>query len=153
MLESETATINGRKYEVTKLPYSAGKALLVRLFKVAGPTLVRVVAGVPSVQDKELGDLQVSEIFPTMTAAVDQLASDLSEEDLDALVSTFGEYSWIVDGSHRHQLTAEYRELHFAGNYLELFQWLAFALRVNYAGFFKGPGLASMLARAQTPTP
>lgn len=153
MLKSETTTINGHQYEVTQLPYSQGKSLLVRLFKVLGPTFARLVAGAPSINDKNLADLQVSEVVPALASAADQLAQDLSEEDLDATVGALGEFSYVLEGKTRHQLKADFLEFHFAGNYTELFQWLAFALRVNYLGFLKGRGLGDMLARAQAVTP
>jgi hypothetical protein len=149
VLTSETTTINGHKYEVTKLPYSLGKSLLVRLFKTLAPSLARLVAGAPSAKDKNVLDLDLATVAPAIASVADQLAHDLSEEDLDFAVASLGEYSYVINGKDRQQLVADFIEFHFAGNYGELFQWLAFALRVNYLGFLKGRGLEALLARAQ----
>ena len=150
-LKSESKTINGHKYEVTQLPYTPGKRLLVRLYKVFAPALAQGLAGVPELKDQSIGDLQVSTIAPAFSRAVEQLARDLSEEDFDAMVEALAEYTFLVnDQGHKRQLSADEREFLFAGNYLELFQWLGFALRVNYAGFLKGRDLAADLARLQT---
>jgi hypothetical protein len=151
VLKKESATINGQKYEVTQLPYSAGHRLLLRLYKVLGPALAEAFANAPDLKDSSIGDLPLRKIGPALGAAATRLAQDLSEEDFDHMVETLAEYTRLIDDTGRpKKLDADAREFHFAGNYLELFQWLGFALRVNYLGFSNGRDvLTQALARAR----
>jgi len=150
-LKSESKVINGTTYEVTQLPYSLGHKLLLRLYKVLGPTIGKALSNSPELEDKDLGELNVREIGPAFSTAVEQLAADLGEDDFDYVVDTLAEYSFLIgDKGAKRQLKNE-MEFRFAGNYLELFQWLAFALRVNFLGFSNGQDLLSgVLARIRT---
>jgi hypothetical protein len=151
MLTSETKTINGTKYKVTKLPYGLGKTLLLRLLKILGPAFAQAVAHAPELKGKTLGNLPISQLGPAFGAAVKQLLEGLNEDDFDLMVETLGEYTSIVGekGVERRLDEAE-REFRFSGNYGELFSWLYFALKVNYLNFSKGRDmLKHVLAKAQ----
>jgi hypothetical protein len=152
MLKSEETTINGTKYRVTQLPYSKGKSLMLRLSKVLGPAIAEAIAQAP--KDQDLGDMQVSALGGSLSGAFDKLVHNLSEEDFDFAVETFGTYTHITDGKGQLKaLDASEREFRYAGNWGELFQWLVFAFRVNYLGFSNGrDALTGVLARVQAMT-
>lgn len=154
-LKSETKTINGHTYDVTQLPYSQGKSLLMRLFKCLGPAMAKALGVAPELKDRKLSEMKLSEVAPVLGVTCEQLAQDLSEEDFDFAVALLGQYSYVIgDTGARQQLTSDFLEFHFAGNYGELFQWLAFALRVNYLGFLRGralDGLAQEMAQKTNP--
>ena len=147
MLEHEKATINSTGYKVTKLPYKASKRVLLRLYKALGPALGQGLADAlagPSGLRSVLG----AEIGPALGAAVRTLAETLAEEDFDFIVEALAEYTEISKSTDKWVPLKNEMEFHFSGNMPELFQWLAFALRVNFGGFFDGQGLAALLTTA-----
>jgi hypothetical protein len=153
-LPSETTTINGTEYEVTMLPYSLGRKLLVRLYKVLAPPLASVVAEAPNVNgDVELNLESLATLIglaPALSAGANTLAEHLTEDDLEYVVSTLMQFTKIKNERGIFvPLTKADAEFHYAGNYGEQFQWLWFALKVNYAGFLKGQSLADLSAKAE----
>ena len=148
MLESETTTINGRTYEVTKLPYKLGKKILLILYRTVGPAAAEALAKAP---EGNLADIQVRHLAPAFSAAVGGLAERLEEKDFDLVVDTMAQYTKISKegASNLIPLKGEI-EFHFSGNYGELFKWLGFALRVNYSGFSGEHGsLADVLQKVK----
>lgn len=151
MLKSETTTINGVEYEVTQLPYSQGKTLLVRLYKVLGPPLADAIAQAPGVSgDAEVSLTNFSELSPAISAVVRTLATTVTEKDFDAVVSTLAQFSKVANDQGVLVPLKSKMEFLFSGNYSALFAWLGFALKVNYSDFFGGQGpLATLLAKAK----
>ena len=152
MLDSEKTTINSVGYQVTKLPYKASKRVLLRLYKALGPALGQGLADAlagPSGLRSVLG----TEIGPALGAAVRTLAETLAEDDFDFVVEALAEYTQISKSEGKWLPLKQEMEFHFAGNMPELFQWLAFALRVNYGGFFDGKGLGALLTPTNAASP
>jgi hypothetical protein len=152
VLKSEKKTINGSVYQVTTLPYGVGKRVLLRLCKVCGPTVAKAFAAAPDLRDKDLGDLQVAAVTPALAAAVEQLVMDLDEDSFDMISDALAGATVILEGDKQIELS-QVREVRFAGNYGEMLQWLAFALKVNFFNFSGGLGqkMAAALAHVQTP--
>jgi hypothetical protein len=147
VLKSEKTTINGTGYKVTQLPYKLGHKLLLRLYKVAGPALADTFAHAP---EGSLAEVQVRDVAPALAAALKGLAEQLHEADFDFAVETLAEYTQISSEPDKWIPLKSQMEFHFAGNYAELFQWLGFALKVNYGGFIGERGaLAALLARVK----
>lgn len=142
MLKQESVTINGTEYEITQLPYSVGRKLLLRLYKVMGPTLAATAAKAPDLGDvKSLGDISVERLLPALTGGAAALADNLSEKDFEYMVDTLAGYTKVSNGEGGFLPLKQEMEFLFAGNYMEQFQWLGMALKVNYLGFMKGRGL------------
>jgi len=148
MLSSEKTVINGNGYEVRQLPYKLGHRLLLRLYKVLGPTVARGIASAPNLGN--LADFQVERLAPMLAGAIETLAGVLSEEDFDFVVDTLAEYTLLSKGDDKWVPLKQEMEFHFAGNYPELFKWLGFALKVNFSGFFGERGFGDLVARLQT---
>jgi len=152
-LSSERTTIGEVRYEVTKLPYKAGRKVLLRLYKVAGPALARAVALAPEAKGKRLLDLDLHALAPAISALVEKLAETLTEEDLDFIVDQLASYTTISrDGEKWPALKTEMDFL-FSGNYGDWIQWLGFALRVNFGGFFDGPAWVALREKAVQGSP
>lgn len=156
-LKSETATFGEHTFEVTQLPYSRGHRVLLRLFKALGPGLAEALSKFPALQGRELGTLDVTEIAQVFAAGAERLANDLSDEDFDFVTDELAEFSFLKKGERKLPLKNE-REFLFAGDYLLMFQWLGFALRVNFFGFLKGrdviaEGLARLQAQQESRSP
>ena len=148
MLKHETKTIGGNTYEVSQLPYSIGHKVLLRLMKAVGPSLSQLFANAPELKGKKVSELDLKELAPSAAAVSQRLAEDLNEEDFQYVTDTLAEYSWLVRDGKKLPLLQE-REFLFAGNYLEMFKWLAFALRVNFLGFTNGRDVLTDLALQQ----
>lgn len=111
MLETRSKIINSNEYKVTQLPATKGSMVFVRLIRAFGPTLAALSG----------------EGF-NLAAALETL----KENDIEALCKEFRKYSYVND---KYLDLNEVFDFHFAGKYLEMFQWLLFCLEVNYADF------------------
>lgn len=157
ILRNETKPIDGHTYRVTMLPYKKGQRLLVKLFKLAGPALGEVFAGMdPS--KPSIGGMKGA----AAGAALAELAERLQLETFDELVDTLAEYTELQvetpEGGEGWVRLKQQIEFHFAGEYWRMLQWLGFALQVNYLGFLKGRGgleavLARIKATMRSPSP
>src|SRR5204863_2493553 len=134
---------------VTQLGFSKGRAMLVRLAKALGPVLARLVEGIDAKTAKvALLSLDVG----ALGAGLQEFAERLTEQDLAYVCETFGDATEVImpDG-RRPRLTKDFQELHFAGHFLELFQWIAFAIEANYADFFDAARSLAKGTAAQQP--
>jgi hypothetical protein len=136
------------------LKTSRERKLLVRLYKVLGPPLAKLVSGIDLKPGKKIGldDIGLDSVADAMI----ELAVHLREEDLEYVVDrVFASESveFNADGDKWVRLKKDLAEAHFAGSIHEQFHVLAFALEVNYAGFFDAWGSAAGLAeKLATPT-
>lgn len=143
MLKTEERTIGGSAYKVTQLGASAGMQLMVRLTKVLGPVLGELTRGMGE------GETDLMSVRgDALAGALQQLGEKLNYEDLDYVCETLGAFTEVSNGDGKWlRLKRDIREVHFAGNYGDLFRWLGFALEVNYASFFGGSDVGAVLAR------
>lgn len=137
-LKQETRVIDGVEYKVTQLTASKGRAVLVRLFKLAGPAFGQLLDGV------ELKDTSKITAFGK---AIQEVSERMVLEDLEFLVETFAPTTQVKTGPGLWPDLSQIQEIHFAGEYPRMLKWLWFALQVNYRGFFSGPGVAAILAQ------
>lgn len=148
MLKTEQRTVGSTAFKVTQLGASAGMQLMVRLTKVLGPVLGELAKGGDSNGATNLMDVRGD----ALAGALQQLATHLTYEDLEYVCETLGAMTEIeMEGGKWVRLNRAMREIHFAGNYGELFRWLAFALEVNYSSFFGESGVGAALAKATAP--
>lgn len=119
-LRTDDRVIGDCTYRVTQLGAIQGQKVMVRLANVLGR------AGAKG------GDL---------AAKLAGIASSLSEEDMTFLCNAMAERT-LIQGSEYKGLTKlqDVFDMHFAGRYLEMLRWLAFALEVNFGSFFRGLG-------------
>jgi hypothetical protein len=135
-LEKLDKEIGGRRYYVTQLGAKKGRQALARLVKVLGPVMAHVVS------DAKPGAAMRSISGDALKGALLELSERISEADLTYFCETFGEYTEVeLEGGKRPRLTMEMQDLHFAGKYGEMLQWLAFAAEVNFADFFGALGV------------
>ena len=117
MLKTQSKTIGSATYKVTSLGASQGRALLVRLAKTLGPSAEMLLSGRASAW------------------ALAALLERLTDDDLTYACQVLGATTQLEAVPGRSvQLTLENQEIHFSGAYWEMFQWLSFALEVNFAG-------------------
>lgn len=133
MREPDVRDIEGAIYEVRPLPTTKGLRLMTRLARILGDGAGALMEG-------------SSGVAKALPALLESIPDDLLAE----VCVMLGERTTVVlSPSQKPPLTGEFFEVHFAGRYHVLVQWLRFALEVNY-----GP-LAGWLrtAAASTPTP
>lgn len=132
MLETQRREIGGVTYEVRQLDAVRGRRVFVRFAKVVAPALGALKAAAKMSPDEALA------------YALGQLVGNVSEEDLDFFCDVFAPATCLVEGNNRPELAKRF-ELHFAGKYLEMLEWLAFCFEVNFGSFFQklGPSSAS----------
>ena len=121
MFKFEKKKIGAHTYYVTQLNALVGRKALVRLAKFLGPALASAGKG-------------------NVTDALASVAENLSEVDVEYFCDLFAEKTVVTGGKYDEgepDLHLIFDE-HFAGEYLEMVQWLAFAFQVNFASFFAG---------------
>ena len=103
---------------------------MVRLFKAVGP------AASAAIDSK--GGLDSS----SLSTIIGNLAESLSEEDFDYLCQAFASGSAVQNGSKLVDLKEQgVFDLHFAGRYGELLQWLWFCIEANFGSFLGDLGI------------
>ncbi len=124
-------------YEVQQFGAKQGRRILVKVFKLLGPAL-----GEAAGADK--GQTDGATISALLRSASESVDVDLFDEVCDAFAQCTRVH---LDDKRAPKLDDDDNfDQVFAGNYAEMFQWLAFAFEVNY-GSFLGASLAQ-LARA-----
>ena len=135
-IEAKTKSIGASDYTVEPHGAIKGRALLLRLVKVVGPSLTAVS------QD-------------SIPDAIRSLLDGLTEEDLTFLCNEFAAKTMVTVDGGELQLSKIF-DAHFIGSYVEMIQWLAWAIEVNFGSFFRGAGallskgVASAVAKAES---
>lgn len=105
---TEVKDIEGCSYEITQLGAIKGSAVFVRVLKMLGPALA--------------------------TGNVGSLLGALDEADVKYLVDAFAPLTNVPGQGQLDKIF----DLHFAGRYKALVQWLLACLQVNYGEFLQG---------------
>jgi len=121
MREPERKEIGGKVYEVTPMPAGKGLGVMQRMAKAAAPAVLKAARG-------ETGGELV---------AIADLVESLASDDLAAIAKLFAEHAMVGDGENMVKLSTVF-DVHFAGDYLALFEWLAFAAKVNFGPLLDG---------------
>ncbi len=128
MREAQTKEIGGSTYIVDLLAPKPGMALLIDLLKVAGPAFAEALGtgSAAGLLNAELGS-------EPMRAAVQALCVNVESAKVQSVIDRLANVTTILDAG---KLSSIY-DIHFArAGYLELMQWLAFAIKTQYADFF-----------------
>ncbi|KKN75988.1 hypothetical protein LCGC14_0375450 [marine sediment metagenome] len=147
-IETKETVIGNHTFKVSQLPASKARKLLVRLFKVAGPSLGKVLESLKGKNGKTgLNDLNLGKISEGLAL----LANNVFEDDFEYVVNALLEGERIiyhVDGKWP-VLSLETSDILFAGKLDQMFKLIAFALEVNFSSFFAGSGgLTNAIKRA-----
>ncbi len=131
MRRTEKKVIEGITFEVNQLGAREGRRVLLKLGKVLGPVM------------GSLFELQDGIKLDVVLYAVGQIVERISDGDLDDLCETMGKHTeFMPAGSTKTiNLSMAQQDLLFAGKYHVLFQWLAFAIKVNYEDFISALGM------------
>ena len=119
MFKCESKKIGACEYRVTQLGAVAGRGAFLRLVRALGPML----AGLATAG----GKVDLGEVFGRL---------ELSEADLTYFCDLFAEKTFVMLPDGKMPRLDKCFDEHFAGSYLFMVQWLAFAVKVNFADFF-----------------
>lgn len=145
MRETKEKQIGSRGYRYHVIQFGAreGGRVLVRLLKMVGGAAGEAMAG----GDDALDGFDLS----TVGKMLGNLAETLSEDDFDYLVDKFAPATAVSGGAYKAPMplnTEGVFDLHFAGAYQELGQWLLFAVEVNFGGFLGEGGIVRKAGEA-----
>lgn len=122
-------------YRVTQFGALKGRQILVRLFAFLGPAASGYLKGGLSEEG--------------IAAALTGLSAAVTPEGFDVLCDEFASCTEVVEqstvGPIATPLKAQFDD-HFAGRYLEMVLWFAFAVHVNFADFLDVRGLGALLS-------
>lgn len=134
-LPRQSKTIGGHRYHVRRLPWGLWQQLYVRLQRVVGPALGRMLegsgGGLSSLLNRDVSGLG---------EALGDLTQRLDHDTLEWVTTTLGTYTDVEDGRHTRTLEAPVQETWWPHHLREFAPWLAFALEVQLADFFAGLG-------------
>lgn len=133
--QKQTITIDGAKYTVTPLGALVGMRMLARITRIVGGSLADVVS--------------LKAAAAAIGTALAGFAERLTEEDVVYLCDTFMESTQLEAEPGKVVPLKGVFNTHFAGRYVELFEWLKFCAEVNFGPLAK----ALKAAKAQPSAP
>lgn len=142
-LESKTVTIDGHSYRLTMLPGSLGRGLSLRLQQVILPALA------------EIGKQQDSDPEAFFMCTMARGLANLTEGFLADLCQSFGASTDLLQtdpatGQEKAvKLTGAIFDIHFAGRYSAMFDWLVECVKFNRLADFLGSSLLGSLGQTE----
>lgn len=151
MRETKSKEIGKRgfTYNVTQFGARKGGRIALRLLKILGSA-----AGTAMQEGGESDDGFDLKVVGKM---VENLSSILTEADYDYLCDEFMKVSSVTGGKYEHNTMPLHADgvfdLHFAGEYIELGEWIAFCVEVNFGGFLGEGGLLKKASKVVAKPP
>lgn len=147
MRETKQKQIGSRgfTYHATQFGSRQGGRVLVRLLKMIGGAAGEAIKG-EAEGEKGLD-------MATVGAMVANLATTASEKDFDYLCDTFITATSVSREGSGVLLPLSDEgvfDLHFAGEYIELGQWLLFCIETNFGGFLGEGGIVQRIKAGAT---
>lgn len=159
-LDPKTEIIDAHKWTVCPFPARRAIQLKVRLAKAIGPAIAELIPALGSLginkpgvaKDRDTKDQDAkgetkADVEASTDAALSAfpkamacLAENLGEEEFTQTILDLMELSSRDDT----QITPEYFDTAFAGNFAEMYKAIWFILKVNYSDFFKGLGASNI---------
>lgn len=160
MRTSTTKTIDGVTVTVQQLPGMRGVRMLHRLTKAVGPALAASLVGFKSVKSlKDLGNADVGAIVGGLGDAVQKLFDNLTEAELEQLITDLLEGALVELEGQTIPLTRPIFDKVMTGRAHVALGFTVFAIEVNYGNFtdvvrkFSAPFLAEMKSKASESKP
>lgn len=135
--EPQTKDIDGHMYTVQMLGGTESWKMLLKLSKMLGPSLGKIVGGVKnldSLMDMEIGG------GGFIAEAIESFVSNVDEPAATSIIEKLKDVSQ-VNGKPLRGIF----ELHFQGDGVGIIKWLVFALQAQYGNFSDALGNVSQL--------
>lgn len=134
-LSSETKQIGKHKFTVFMLPPFEAQDILIDLGQILGPALAKAAAAAKATQGNSLLEMDIDN--PHISSGVSALLQGITKDKMRELVNTMAGVSHC-DGTP----LPDVMEMVFRGNLPLMYQWLWFALEVNFRNFTTWLGVA-----------
>jgi len=138
----KSGDISGYRYVVTQLGAIDGKRIADEFMRVLLPVLTELLSGLPAVEIssvQQLVDKMLDYVRPErVRGAIDIILKALPQSRVEEIIEQMAKHTDVLGpgfGDAGAPLWRNFDE-HFAGTYKAMFQWLAFAIKVNFADFF-----------------
>lgn len=153
MLKTSEKQIGDSAYRVSQLKATKSLSLFIELARMLGPAFGIVADAVGGKDGKiditKIGNLKLG--GDTFSRIVNALVERIDNPKVQTIVKELAQVTEVAaDGAADYVNLPAVYELHFAAKVDELFKWLAFALEVQYGGFFSSLGA---LGRPGSKTP
>lgn len=123
-VKTDTRQIGEHKYRVTQLPGLKARELFTRIVRLIGPAAAAAVGS-----GRGLSRFDLGELFGSLT-------SRITDDELGHFCTVLGECTELLGSNGAAtKLDTTLQDVHFAGELLNMFKWLQFALEVNFADF------------------
>lgn len=124
-METQTKVIGESSYTVTQMPAKTGRKIFARLMNILAPALKALpTEGAASAVD-----------WGGFLAGL--LGNPELEHHLDYFCDSFAAFTLVTTGTSTQPLHKEgVFDIHFAGKYADMVQWLRFSFEVNLGDFF-----------------
>jgi len=138
MREPEREDIDGMTYQVSPLPAKQALKLARKITAIVGKPLAQALG--ESAKDRAL-----------LMSRLAEVGERISDDDLMSVCNQLAEQTLIGNGDEMAQLHKCF-DVHFAGRLDLMFQWLAFALKINFGPLVKSLGSGEEKAPASSPS-
>jgi hypothetical protein len=152
--EGQTKTIDGDTYRVMLLDPFVATDMLADLGEVLGPSLAALASSLGGEdQIKAIVDGTGSEALSfgvTLERAVTEFFKRFSKAKQREVINTLAKVTTVVKGVGEEPSLERVFAVHFRGRIGALYQWLGFALQVQFQDFFSSlaPGIRAAVLRA-----
>ena len=130
MQQAHNKEIAGLTFEITEESFVSGRALLVKVSKIVGPAILRLLSGANSLAEVSAGG--------DLSGAAMEALEQVTDEKLKEIEAILMKSTRVFFESGKRPFLSECRDLAFSGpqRWARYFGWLRFALEVNFSGFF-----------------
>jgi hypothetical protein len=130
MRETQTKVIDGHTYQVQMLPGTKTWKLILRLSKMVGPSLGKMIDST----DGNIGQLLESNIKDVFIGeAITALVERMDEADVEITIQQLAECTLV-----NNKPLKPIFDLHFQGDGIGVVKWLMFAIKANIGPFSIG---------------
>jgi len=140
----ESKQIVEHKYEVFPLPPMVSHNLLIDVSKMIGPSLGPLFDRFTGKNVDEILKTKLDSDF--LTKAFDSFFANVNKETIEIVIKALREKT-MVDGKELHKIF----DIHFLGNLDEMYQWLFFAMKVQWGKLFSALTNSISFQGAETP--
>ena len=141
-IDTRERTIGEHTYRVSQFGAKHGRGMLVRLVKLAGPSLG---AALSALAQGKLSEFEAALAY-ALSQGVFELSERLNADEFSSVLDDFAKHTVVVIGDKEPRLSDVFDQ-HFAGRYDAMLQWAGFVVECNYGSFFVGSNGAGLLSR------
>lgn len=116
--KTESKVIGDFEYEVTQMGAVQGRKVFARLAKTIGPLLAASAGAKPDLE-KIFGDM----------------LGNIEPELVDFVCDSFAPFTTVTMQDGKKPRLSDIFDMHFAGNYQDMVNWIMFAMQVNFKTF------------------